>query len=242
MIALGKNEYVLHQLELPVSKKIVEFRPWKMVEQTVLLNAYSGGSKLEIRRAIRQVLSNIVQGTQIGKIPFADAEYLFVNARARSVGEKIEVVLDKVGTKEVRKVNISIPDIKVSIPDGKNYDIPVIDSSGKPTGVTFRMREPGFDDIIDVLTIKENNPDSNEEIELLSRCVDKVYTKEELSEGSEQLKEIIEYFSSMTPIQYEPFEGFLINVPTLRYEIELSTLFTGETGKHVFEGIDDFFE
>lgn len=242
MVKLKQNKYAIHSVELPVSKKKVEFRPWNIGEQEVLTMAYSGKDKREIRRAVRQIVNQCIQGNvHVPELPMADMELLFLRIRSKSVGEVAKVILDNEITKESKEIPVDLTTVQVLIPPNRNTKIELVDTDGGDTGMFFVMKEPTVAIFEEVIALKEKDPKISEELEIAIRSVDKVCDSTDQSEGADQRDEIREYIRTMTPKQYEPLEEFLNGIPVIHHEVELSQVFPNMNGKYVLEGLDSFF-
>jgi len=91
-MALPKIDTPIYELDLPLSKKHVRFRPFLVKEQKNLLMAMESGDSKSIEQNVKQVLNNctVTENIDIEKLPVLDVEYYFLNLRARSVGEIVE--------------------------------------------------------------------------------------------------------------------------------------------------------
>ena len=91
-MALPKIDAPVYEVQLPLSKKQIRFRPFLVKEQKNLLMAMESDDSETIERNIRQVLTNctVTENIDIDKLPVVDIEYYFLNLRARSVGEIVE--------------------------------------------------------------------------------------------------------------------------------------------------------
>jgi hypothetical protein len=91
-MALPKIDTPVYELDLPLSKKHIRFRPFLVKEQKNLMMALEADDKETIERNIKQVLTNctITEDVDIDKLPVIDVEYYFINLRARSIGEMVE--------------------------------------------------------------------------------------------------------------------------------------------------------
>jgi hypothetical protein len=87
-MALPKIDVPVYELDLPLSKKHIRFRPFLVKEQKNLLMAMESGDKQSIEQNVKQVLNNctVTEGVDIEKLPVLDVEFYFLNLRARSVG------------------------------------------------------------------------------------------------------------------------------------------------------------
>ena len=122
-MALPKVDAPVFDLELPLSKKLIKFRPFLVKEQKNLMMAIEADDKETIERNIKQVLHNctLTENIDIEKLPVLDVEYYFLQLRARSVGEVVEN--DYICTNEVNgeqcggkmKGTLNLLDIKIDI-------------------------------------------------------------------------------------------------------------------------------
>ena len=77
---------------MPLSGIKVKFRPFLVKEQNHLLIIKESQGEEEIFDAIKEMIKEVTNDeVDATKLPMADLEYLFINIRARSVGESIEV-------------------------------------------------------------------------------------------------------------------------------------------------------
>ena len=84
-----------YELKLPSSNKKIRYRPFLVKEEKVLIIALESKNQSEITNAVTQVLKNCVltKGVDIDNLPTFDIEYLFLNIRAKSIGEDIKLTL-----------------------------------------------------------------------------------------------------------------------------------------------------
>ena len=91
-MALPKIDSPIYELDLPLSKKHVKYRPFLVKEQRNLMMAFESDEYDTIEKNIKQVLVNctINEDIDIDELPIVDVEYYFINLRAKSVGEVVE--------------------------------------------------------------------------------------------------------------------------------------------------------
>ena len=81
-----------YSMTLPSNEKEVKYRPFLVKEEKLLLMAMESEKEDEIMDAIKNVITNCVQGDiNIDKLPLFDIEYIFLWLRAKSKGEVIEL-------------------------------------------------------------------------------------------------------------------------------------------------------
>ena len=215
-----------------------------MSQHKVLVLAFMGEDKKAVRRAMIQVMKDcIVDGMDPRTLPIMEFEYLFLQIRARSVGETVYISLEDPKSKKAKRLEINLLDVKPSIDEDRKYKVDLVDTNGKPTGQFFIMREPTVVAQLEVLSLIDDDKEINQDIETAVRCVSMVCDSESQVSASEldQQKEIREYVEGMTPKQYESIDGFLRGIPVLKHEVELSTVFPGRKGVYTLEGLEAFF-
>ena len=90
-MALPKIDVPVYELELPVSKRHIRYRPFLVKEQRNLLMALEADDTEIIEQNIRQVLINCTIGEiDVDSLPITDVEFYFLQLRARSVGEVVQ--------------------------------------------------------------------------------------------------------------------------------------------------------
>ena len=79
-------------LTVPSTKKKVKARPFLVKEQKVLIVALENEDQEQILDAIKQTIQNcLITKTKVEDLALFDIEYLFLQIRARSIGEELEV-------------------------------------------------------------------------------------------------------------------------------------------------------
>ena len=104
------------ELDLPSTGQTIEYRPFLVKEEKVLLYALESESQKQISNAVKTVIKNCIKSKNIkvDKLPTFDIEYLFLNIRGKSVGEDIEVNLICPDDGETQvTVQINVEDIQV---------------------------------------------------------------------------------------------------------------------------------
>ena len=83
------------ELTLPSNGKKIKYRPFLVKEEKILILAIESNSMKDITRAIKDILKNCIltKGIKVDELPTFDIEYLFLNIRARSIGESIDLVI-----------------------------------------------------------------------------------------------------------------------------------------------------
>ena len=184
-----------YELTLPSTEQKIEYRPFLVKEEKLLVLAMETEDTKEITRAVKTVIKNCIQtkGIKVEDLPTFDIEYLFLNIRGKSVGEDVEVNIICPDDNETQvPVKINLEDIEVK-KDPKHETKFKVDDS-----IMVEMRYPSLDQFVKAnFDFKEGNQ-MDQSFELIAACIDKIYTEEEVWAAADCTKqEIIDFLESM---------------------------------------------
>ena len=225
------------ELTLPSTGKKIKYRPFLVKEEKILILAIESNSMKDITRAIKDILKNCIltKGIKVDELPTFDIEYLFLNIRARSIGESIDLVIT-CPDDEKTKVNskIYIDEIEVQKNDEHDINIKIDDT------YTMRMKYPSLDQFIDENFVFEGQSDNS--FEIIASCIDMVYSEEEAWEAKDcSKKELLEFVEQLNSMQFKQIEKFFDTMPQLSHEIEVENPNTKVKSTVLLEGLASFF-
>ena len=120
-----------YELELPSTGKTIQYRPFLVKEEKLLVIALESEDNKQITTAIKAVLKACVltKGIKVESLPTFDIEYLFLYIRCKSVGEELDVniICPDDETTEVG-VKIYLDDIQVQRDENHTNKIKLDDS------------------------------------------------------------------------------------------------------------------
>ncbi len=135
----------IYQLELPSTKEIIDYRPFLVKEEKLLVLALESEDTKQITTAIKQVIKGCIKtkGIKVETLPTFDIEFLFLNIRGKSVGEEVEVniIAPDDDTTSI-PVTIAIDNIKVKENEEHTKQIKVDDD------LMMEMKYPSLDQFI----------------------------------------------------------------------------------------------
>ena len=182
-----------YELILPSNKKTIKYRPFLVREEKILIIAMESGDTTQITNAVKDVLKNCIltRGIKIDTLPSFDIEYLFLNIRAKSIGESVELIITCPDDGETKvDVVVNIDEIQVNIPENHSSEINVDDT------IKLKMKYPSLQEFIDNnFDFGSTNSEEtiNKSFEIVASCIDMVYTKDESwSSGDVSKKELVE--------------------------------------------------
>ena len=236
---LPKITTAQYELKLPSTGKTVKYRPFLVREEKVLILSLETGDQKQISNAVKQVLKECVltKGVKIDTLPSFDIEYLFLNIRAKSVGETIELVVTcgYDGVTEV-PVSINIDEIEVIKSEDHSVDVELAD------GYTVKMRYPSLNQFIETNFNKKEDDAVEKSFEIVASSIDMVYNDEEMFSASEcTKKELKEWVESLTSEHFQKIEKFFETMPKLQHTIKVINPNTKKENTIVLEGLSDFF-
>ena len=227
------------ELDLPSSGQEIKYRPFLVKEEKLLLLALESEDTKQITTAIKTVIKNCIEtkGIKVEALPTFDIEYLFLNIRAKSVGEEVElsIICPDDGETTV-PVTINIDDIKVQKNKDHTNKIKIDDS------IMMEMKYPSLEQFIKNNFDFSNENATEQSFEMIADCVDKIYTEEEVwTSGDVTKKEIIEFLDQMNSSQFKQIEKFFETMPKLSHTIQVTNPKTKVESEVVLEGLSSFF-
>lgn len=226
-----------YELTLPSNGKKIKYRPFLVKEEKILILAIESGNMKDITTAIKDVLKNCVQtrGVKIDQLPTFDIEYLFLNVRAKSVGESVDIIVTcpDDGVTEVT-TRVYIDEVTVKKPDGHTTDIKIDDN------YTVRMKYPSLEQFIEENFNFSNDVDST--FDVVASCIDMVFSDEEAWEAKDHTKEeLTQFVQQFNSSQFREVEKFFDTMPKLSHTIEVENPKTGVKSEVTLEGLSSFF-
>ena len=226
------------ELTLQSNKKKVKYRQFLVKEEKILILAIESGGMKEITMAIKDVLKNCVltRGIKIDELPTFDIEYLFLNIRARSIGESIDLVITcpDDGKTQVT-TQIYIDEGKVKTNKDHTQDIKIDDT------YTMRLKYPSLDQFVDEnFTFEEKESDNT--FSLVASCIEMVFSKDEAWEGKDSTEEeLVEFLEQLNSSQFKEVQKFFDTMPNLSHDIEVENPETKVKSTVTLEGLASFF-
>jgi len=237
---LPKINTPTYEMELPSSGKKIKYRPFLVKEEKILLIALETEDMKQISDGLIQILNNciITRGIKVQSLATFDIEYLFLNVRARSVGETVEIQLSCPDDGETTvDVEIDIDLIKVQ-KSKEHKNIIKLDDA-----YSMKLRYPSFEQFIgNNFEINDNVSDVTKSLDMITSCIEMVYDKEESWSASEYSKEeLTDFVDRLNSKQFKEIEKFFETMPKLSHTVKLKNPNTNVESDVVLEGLASFF-
>ena len=228
-----------YELELPSTGKTIQYRPFLVKEEKLLVIALESEDTKQITNAIKAVLRSCIltKGIKVDYLPTFDIEFLFLNIRGKSVGEELEINITCPDDEETQvPISINLDDIKVQKKDGHTNQIKLDDS------IMMEMKYPSLNEFIKNNFDPKDTNRMDQSFDLIASCIDKLYTEEEVWATDDcTKKEMNEFLESMNSSQFKEIETFLETMPKLTHTIKVTNPKTKVKSDVLLEGLASFF-
>jgi len=237
---LPKINTPTYELVLPSTGKKIKYRPFLVREEKILIMAMESEDMNQITNAIIQIISDclLTKDIKVESLATFDMEYLFLNIRAKSVGETVEVNVTCPDDGETQvEMSINIDDIKIKKTRGHKNIVKLDDN------LSMKLKYPSLDQFI------ENNFDTGESsneisqsLSMITSCIEMVYNEEESWEASDcTTEELNDFVEQMNTKQFKQIESFFTTMPKLSHKIAVKNPKTGVESEILLEGLAAFF-
>ena len=222
----------IYTLSIPSSKKRVKYRPFLVKEQKLLILALENDDQEQILNAITKTISDcLITKVNVKDLSLFDIEYLFLQIRARSISEEIEMKVTCQDDGETTvDVKFMVNDVKVNFPKGHTNIIKLSDE------LTVEMKYPDLEYFTKINFIGEE-PDP---YELVAKCIKRVYVGED-DYSPDSVEESRAWVEGLTNSQFDGIQEFFETMPKLSHDIDYHCKSCGHEQILVIEGLQNFF-
>ena len=236
---LPKVNTPTYELVLPSSGKKVKYRPFLVREEKILIMALETEDIKQITQAVVDILTECIltKCIKFENLSTFDIEYLFLNIRAKSVGETVEVnIICPDDNKTSVTVSIDIDSIKVK-KNRKHKNIIKLDDN-----LSLKLKYPSLDQFIGSNFESKDDQSISSTLKVITSCIDVIYTEEESWVGSDSTeKELEEFIDQLNTKQFQLIEEFFNTMPKLSHPVKVKNPVTEVESTVVLEGLAAFF-
>ena len=233
-----------YTLILPSTGKELKYRPFLVKEEKILLIAMESEDDKHIINAIKNIVSNCVfTELDVDNMPMFDLEYIFLQLRGKSKGEKIDLKYECPKCNKNILVSINIDDIKVIKNKDNNRKIKFNDALG------VQMKYPNLLLQNDLSSMAEEKSSQTETIfHSIVKSIDYIYDNENTYPAKDHTeKELSDFIESLTDDYFQKMSKFFETLPVLKHEFEIKCSskkkdkLCGYKEKKTLEGLNNFF-
>ena len=233
-----------YTLIIPSSGKEISYRPFLVKEEKILLIAMESGEEKEMIGAVQNIIENCVyDDLDVKNMPMFDIEYIFLQLRAKSKGEIIDLSFDCGKCEKPITIQIDLTKIETTRTEGHDTKIPLSDDVG------IIMKYPSME-IQNI--INEEKSDVENVFSTIISCIGSIWDKESVYATKDHTQqEINDFLESLPDDSFTKIQKFFDTVPVLKHEFELKCISKNGKGKKAticgwketktLEGLGSFF-
>jgi hypothetical protein len=226
-----------YELEVPSTDEKIKYRPFLVREEKILLIAMESGASEDIVQAVKSIVAECTfNKLNLGDMPMFDVEYIFLNIRAKSVGEVSKLrLLCPDDNKTYTEVEVNLSEVLVQVEKDHTNKIELTDEMG------IYMKYPTIDSFAQtgITEVTATNM-----LDVISTCVAQIYDKkgEEIFDAKDQTKEeLIEFIEQLNTKQFAELQKFFDTMPKLKHVVKVENPKTKVKSEVVLSGLNDFF-
>jgi len=233
-----------YQLTVPSTGKQIDYRPFLVKEEKILLIAMESDDEVHMTTAIKDIIGNCVyDDLDVKHMPMFDIEYIFLQLRAKSKGEVIDLSFECGKCQKPITIQVDLSKIEITRTEGHDIKIPLSDDVG------VIMKYPSME-IQKV--IKQDESDVENIFSTISSCIESIWDKETVYSTKDHTKaEIDTFLEGLPDNSFTKIQKFFDTIPVLKHEFELKCLhkngkskkasICGWKDKKTLEGLGSFF-
>ena len=236
-MALPKLNTPTYELEVPSTDEKIKYRPFLVKEEKILLMAMESKDNAQIINAVKDIVSSCTfEKLNVATMPMFDMEYIFLNIRAKSVGEVSKLkILCPDDKKTYASVELDLTKVEVQVGDDHSNKIELTDDMG------IIMTYPTIDSFLEsgIETVNASNM-----LDVVGSCVLQIYEQkgEKVYQAKDQTKkELTEFIESMNSNQFKKLQSFFDTMPKLKHTIKVKNPKTKKSSDVTLTGLNDFF-
>ena len=233
-MALPKLDAPTYTLEVPSTGEKIKFRPFLVKEQKILMMAEESNDENQVYDAMETLISSCTFGKiDVKAVNLFDIEYIFLQLRAKSVGEMVELNLLCPDDNETRvPTKIDLTKLDVDIGEGHTDKITLTKN------ITMHMKYPTLDNI---RTIDKKKSETDSIFSILKSCIHEVHDGETIySRIDISDKDIDDFIDQFSNKQFEEVMKFFDTMPKVKMVVDITNPKTKVKSKVVLEGMDSF--
>ena len=242
----------IYTAQLKSIKQPVRYRPYTVKEEKIFLIAKEATDAKDMETAVAQIIRNCTfNEIDVDKLPSFDIEYLFLQLRAKSVNNLVELqyqcenvitsTLDDGTTSQKKchapvKVVIPVDEIAIITPENHTNIVKITDE------LTIEFQYPTIKLIGELLSKRTSDPTLSTDI-IAATIKSIVESDGTVHEARDYTKvELEEFIDALTLQQVDACQVFFSSMPSLKYETTFICSKCGYTEQLVFQGLADFFD
>jgi len=236
-MSLPKINTPEYRLNVPSTDEEIRYRPFLVKEEKLLLIAQETGDDAAMYDAVQNLVETCCFGTvDVTKMPLFDLEYVFLNIRAKSVGEVVDLEVTCPDDEETKvKVKVDLTKIDVHMDDTHDARIQLTDDIG------ILMAYPHLGSLA-AMGSSEEGVQMENMFNMIYDCMYQIWQGEETFDAMDYTqKEKREFIESLNHEQFEKIQNFFSTMPTVKHDVKVTNPNTKVKSTVTLQGMNAFF-
>lgn len=225
-----------YELTVPSTKQKIKYRPFLVKEEKALMLAHQSDDPTTMLDTLKGVIKACTLDTlNVEKLAMFDIEYIFLQLRAKSVGEISELNFSCKQCNDPKakmKVEIDLTQVEVTFNPEHTADIQLFGDVG------VKMKYPS----LQVINKLKSTDDVSAVFDIIIECIDCIYDEENVYAAADQSKqELTDFINNLTQEQFTKLQKFFETMPKLEKTIEFDCPVCKYHHTQTIQGLDGFF-
>jgi len=236
-MALPKLNVPKYKLKLPSDGRTVNYRPFLVKEEKILLLATETGEQSDIVVAIKNIIKDCTDIKDVESLATFDIEYVFLQIRTKSVGESVDISITCPDDDETTvAVSIPLDDIKVVKNRKHKSEIKLSDE------IIITMGYPNLESFVSMNFADEGESGIDQVFQMAVSCMKTIADAEQVYDCADSTKqELLEFLEQLNSAQFVKIQEFFETMPKLTHTVKVTNPNTGVESEVVLEGLASFF-
>jgi hypothetical protein len=233
-MALPKLVSSKHTLVVPSTKESIEYRPYLVKEEKILMMAFESKDQSQMITALRDTIAGCTEGKiKVDNLTMFDLEYIFLKLRTKSVGENAKLKVKCIKCETPNEVNIDLSSVNVVGEIKPTAKIELTDTVG------VMLKYPTVKGLYRQLNSLN---EANSALAAIASAIESIYDADNVYPAeNESEKSILEFIESLTSDQFKKIVSFFDDMPKLKHDIDFTCTHCKEENKIAVEGLQNFF-
>jgi hypothetical protein len=236
MMALPVLNSAKYEMTIPSTGETVEYRPFLVKEEKVLLTVLETNDMVQITRALRELINACTFGkVKVEDLAMFDIEYVFLKIRSKSVGENATITLPCSSCEERNeiKINLESVELKGDVKGSKKIQL--------TPEVGVKMRYPKVSNVERVMKSVEGG-EFDVILSLIASSIESIYDAENVYPAADHTpQELIDFIESLNSDQFKMIQDFFNDFPKLEEDVSFTCTKCGTQNDAKLQGLNDFF-
>ena len=234
-MALPIVEVPKYSVTIPSTGESVVYRPYLVKEEKILMIAMESENQEQVLRAVKEIIAACTfNKVNVDTLAMFDLEYIFLNLRAKSVGEMSKIGLKCSECQTTNDVEIHLDTLKVTMPEEDYSTVMITDKIG------VKLRYPTVKDATTIAKVDLTGADAA--IRTIIACIDNIFDDERVYPAKDHTpKELEQFVDSLNAEQFGRMQKFFESMPSLEETVKYDCVNCGHHNELTIKGLANFF-